>query len=216
MMIRVNLLGARRGSVPSLAGWAGRWTDSRGRGMAYGGILLGALAMLGVLGLVSWKLKAHEADLAREIGTEVADSLARASEIARIGALAMIADSLESRIQLLHALDGRRERWPRLLNELGAALPGDAWLVEITSVSSPDSTPDATILAIRGAVTSTASIAEYIRALEQSRFVADVSFESSTQETIDGRSVHRFTLGARYEEPAQGDAEQLVFSGVPR
>jgi Tfp pilus assembly protein PilN len=176
--------------LPTLPAWGG---DARP--------LLGAVITTGILAPVSWhyiQMGEREATLATAIQQEAADSAAFASTIALMQSLRAQQDTVRRRIEVIRGVDSRRLVWPRLMHEISVAIPPDAWLTEISSMEAADATLSGPHLTLQGYVGSTQALTRFMKNLEGSAFVRDVTLITTHQEEMEGRTLLRFGLEAVY------------------
>jgi Tfp pilus assembly protein PilN len=186
-------------SLPQLGG------DSRTLGLA-------ALGLVAVLA-VGWLLisqGSRQAALESRVSSEVADSARFAATIALVSDLQARQDTIRAQIAVIRDVDQRRFVWPRLMDEVSRALPAFTWITQITSTpaAAPTGEEDATevravgpAFTIQGNAGSTQALTRFMKNLEDSHFIRDVTLVTSEQVDADGRTIHRYTLEARYETP---------------
>jgi Tfp pilus assembly protein PilN len=185
-----RLTGLKLPALPSLGG------DARP--------LLGAVVAIGLLTLAPWhyiQMGEREGALATAIQQEAADSAAFASTIALMHSLRAQQDTVRQKIEVIRGVDSRRLVWPRLMGEISVAIPAYAWLTEISSTEAADSTMAGPHLTLQGYVGSTQALTRFMKNLEGSAFVRDVTLITTHQEELEGRTVLRFGLEARYVMP---------------
>jgi Tfp pilus assembly protein PilN len=114
-------------------------------------------------------------------------------------------DSVLQQIATIQVVDGDRYVWPHLLDEITRALPPYTWLVDVSATaqagpadSSGLSAPPVGVQLI-GRTMDIQGFTRFMRQLEDSRWIKDVTV-LSTETVIDhGRAVTAFTLKAAYE-----------------
>jgi Tfp pilus assembly protein PilN len=208
--------GSRRASIamPSLPQFGG---DSRMLGLA----ALGIFAVLAV-GWLIFAQGSRRADLEARVASEAADSSRYAATIALVSDLQARQDTIRQQIAVIRDVDQRRFVWPRLMDEVSRALPPFTWLTQITSTpvaaATGDAAADSVALAvvgpaftIQGNAGSTQALTRFMKNLEDSHFIRDVTLVTSEQVDADGRTIHRFTLEARYETPPSSVIETVPF-----
>lgn len=133
------------------------------------------------------------------------------ADSARLADLRALSDSITSRrqliqerISLIRDLDQNRFAWPHLMDEVGRALPAQAWL---RSISSESGLPDLRVR-IEGAATSPLVITRFVRALESSTFISDVRIVNSQREDIQGVQAQGFELSVGYRTPPSSAVER--------
>jgi len=138
----------------------------------------------------------------------------------------LIRDSLTAQIQTIRGVDGDRYIWPHLLDEVTKALPAYTWLVDVgmggTTPAAPAATaaPAAAAAAAPHAPADTADTAakktvvqfqingrtvdiqaytKFLRQLEASPWISDVTPISVQTVVVKERIVTAFTIRARYQ-----------------
>lgn len=204
MLIEINLAPGGSGkararglpafSMPSLPSFGG--ADRNVSAMVAIAILL-ALA----LGLSLWRVGARTAAAAADIEQQVADSTRYAGTIALVESLRARQDTISQKIEVIRSVDTRRYVWPHLLDEISLAVPAYLWLAEIGSKAAADSLQVGPSFTIQGNAGSTQALTRFMKNLEESAFVRDVTLITSVQEVVEGRTIQRFSLEARYSAP---------------
>ncbi len=118
----------------------------------------------------------------------------------------LIRDSLVSQIGVIRTVDGDRYVWPHVMDEVARALPAYTWLTEMSPVSaggitdSTDSTSAARALTfkITGRTVDIQAYTRFLRQLEASPWVEEVSPLSAMTVVENERPVTAFTLNARF------------------
>ena len=211
-MIEINLApGAEAGrstmgrraslSLPKLSSVG---ADSRSVLMGAGGLLL-----LLLIGFLVWRSGRHRDELRAQIEAEATDSTRFATTIELVQALRARQDTIQQKIGVIREVDQRRYVWPHLLDEISAAVPPFAWLTEISSTEARDTTNPGLTFTMQGSAGSTQALTRFMKNLEESPFVREVTLVTSEQAEESGRSVHRFTLEARYETPDETAIETV-------
>ena len=204
MLIEINLApGAAGGrarsrgfpalSLPSLPALGGDFRMVAGVSAA---VLLLALLVLGF-----WRMGSRAEAMQAEIQREVTDSTRYASTIALVESLQARQDTITQKIGVIRSVDTRRYVWPHLLDQISLALPAYTWLTEIRSTAAADSLQVGPSFAIQGNAGSTQALTRFMKNLEESSFIRDVTLITSEQETVEGRTIQRFSLEARYSTP---------------
>jgi Tfp pilus assembly protein PilN len=113
-------------------------------------------------------------------------------------------DSVVVQIATIRSVDGDRYTWPHILDEVTRAVPPYVWLVELVNIPGPVPT-DTTVIAppqvalqMVGRAMDIQNFTRFMRQLEDSPFLKDVTVVT-TQTIIDrGRAVTSFTVKAVY------------------
>jgi type IV pilus assembly protein PilN len=161
------------------------------------------LGAAGVLVLLSagwsvWGTASAKDRLELQIAQEVTDSTRFATTIALVNSLRARQDTIQQKIALIQSVDTRRYVWPHLLDQISHSLPAFTW---ITRLSSSGDGPDGPLLTLEGAAGSTQALTRFMKNLESTPFLRDVTLVTTEQATTEGRTYNRFTLEARFEQP---------------
>lgn len=215
-MIEINLLpGARKkksGSAGASLNLGALLGELRGRFkdpwllVAIGGVVVGAAAT-GVM----WYLQDGQGKaLSERERIAVQDSTRYAAVLAQRAAAEAQRDSILRQIAVISAIDGDRFIWPHIMDEIARAMPTYTWLRTVQqSAMSAAVAPEA--LAAGGAPTIGIRVIAYtvdlqavtlfMKDLEASPFIKNVTISSSESATLDGKDVHQFQLDMQYEKP---------------
>ena len=185
-------------SMPSLTG------ESKMPVIAAGGI---ALLLLAVYSM--WSLGARHSALEAQVQAEVRDSTRFAATIEMVNALQARQDTMQMKIGVIREVDQRRYVWPHLLDEISTAVPAYTWLSSVNAMPPADTLQTAPGVAVQGNAGSTQALTRFMKNLESSPFIRDVTLVTSEQTEMDGRAVHRFSLEARYETPDSAAIETV-------
>lgn len=213
-MIEINLLPAgekrrparRAGASPRRAGLPAYSGDPYMLGL---GVF--ALAVFLGLGFLYWRVDARAAEVQAQIETERADSVRFASTIGLVETLRARQDTIEQKIDVIRGVDERRYVWPHLLDEVSRAVPQYTWLTRLAAVDAgpADTTGAGPAFNVEGSAGSTQALTRFMKSLESSPFIQDVTLVTSERAVTEGRSYHRFTLEARYEAPDSSFVETI-------
>ena len=173
--------------------------------------IVAAAAVVAVLLAVSsvWNLGARRAELEAQVQAEVTDSTRFATTIELVQALQARQDTMQLKIGIIAEVDQRRYVWPHLLDEVSAAVPAYTWLSRINALPPADTLDALPGLAVQGNAGSTQALTRFMKNLEGSPFIRDVTLVTSEQREMEGRAVHKFSLEARYEMPDSSAIETL-------
>ena len=134
-----------------------------------------------------------------------------------------IRDSLVSQISIIRTVDGDRYVWPHLFNEVTKALPAYTWLVDMGGSEPPPPPPGAPQPAAKGAADTTNTKSEgasvpaiqfqvngrtvdiqaytrFLRQLEASPWITDVTPVSANTVVEKERPVTAFTIRGTYRQ----------------
>jgi Tfp pilus assembly protein PilN len=201
---------ARRGpslSLPRLPSIAG--ADSRT-------VLLGAGAtlLLFVVGFAIWRAGQQRAELEAAIQAEVTDSTRFATTIQLVHALRARQDTIRQKIGVIREVDQRRYVWPHLMDEISSSVPAFTWLTQISSAEAADTLNPGLVMTVQGNAGSTQALTRFMKNLELSSYIRDVTLVTSEQADVEGRAIHRFTLEAKYETPDSSAIETVPIIAV--
>jgi Tfp pilus assembly protein PilN len=111
-------------------------------------------------------------------------------------------DSVVSQIATIRLVDEDRYVWAHVLDEVSRAVPAYLWLTDVqpTSTAGNDTTSAALPLSVQlsGRTMDLAAFTRFMRQLEDSPWLKDVSVITTGTEIDHGRAVTVFTLKANY------------------
>ncbi len=128
-----------------------------------------------------------------------------------------IRDSLLAQIITIRSVDGDRYVWPHVLDEVTRAVPAYTWLVDISPVAAPppppqtaaqakdkkqpiDTMPKAVTFQLNGRTVDIQAYTRFLRNLEASPWITDVTPVSAQTIVEQERAVTAFTIRARYKQ----------------
>ena len=215
-MIEINLLpGARKKSrssggssidVRAFAASLGERFKDPWMGIAVGGVAVGLLAIGGM-----WVLQGREeAALLEQESVAVQDStrfegVVRATRVAEAQR-----DSIQRQMSIIAAIDGERFIWPHVMDEVSRALPTYTWLRSVNQTNASSTvTPEAVAagtapkLTVRGIglTVDVQALTIFMKQLEASEFLENVTLAGSDATTVEGKQVTEFTLDMAYSKP---------------
>lgn len=115
-----------------------------------------------------------------------------------------IRDSLLAQIGIIRTVDGDRYTWPHVLDEVTKALPAYTWLVTLNSITptaSPDSadtTAPALQFQIEGRTVDIQAYTRFLRQLEASPWITDVTPLQASTVVESQRAVTAFSIRATF------------------
>ena len=161
-----------------------------------------ALPLLVVL-VVGWlwfSQRSERSELETRLEAAVEDST-------RLSDLRSLSDSLTarerrigSRLELVKSLDDGRFVWPRLLDEVGRALPSYTWLTALRQNSAEPRLE----VQVDGLAANPLAITAFVRNLQRSPYVGEVRMLGSQQEFVDNVAAQAFKLMITYQAPPPG------------
>lgn len=210
MMITVNL---RPGQKRKTAGGGFKDVGDRARGLfarVKDPFLVGSVAVcLGVAAFLGVSFVAANAKL-NSLGPRLEaardehkrfDGLLRQKRRAE-----MIRDSLLSQIATIRGVDGNRYVWPHVLDEVAKALPPYTWLTTMaaqvtpaTVVDSADTTVRPITFRLEGRTMDLQAYTRFLRQLEASPWVSDVTPIEAKTIVEKERPVTSFTIQAAFQ-----------------
>lgn len=206
-MIQVNLLpgGKKRSrggglsfSFPKLGGGGGGGPGLPADPYTLGAAAAGVLS-LGVMAWLFLGIGAEREELDVALTEARQDSVRFADVIQRTNQLTARRDSIAERVAIIQEIDAGRYVWPHLLDEVALALPEYTWLRELTQIQA-----DPLQVRLGGRAGSNFAITNFMRRLEASRFLREVTLERSEQiqsEADQEDIVYVFELTVLYEPP---------------
>lgn len=175
--------------------------------------------------------------LAAEVEAAAADSVRLERAIALMKTLDTRRDTIDQKMEVIRHVDTRRYVWPHLMDEVSRATPPYLWLTKIAAVEddapaaapapagpAPDTSkagadsaaapaapplPEGPVFNVEGHAGATEALTRFMKNLEASPMIRDVALVTSQQEQVQGRTVLKFTLEARWEEPDPGFVETV-------
>lgn len=117
----------------------------------------------------------------------------------------MIRDSLLAQITVIRGVDGDRYTWPHVLDEVAKALPPYTWLVDLsvsgvaaTIADSADTAAPALQFQINGRTVDIQAYTRFLRQLEASPWIIDVTPLQAQTVVEKERAVTAFTIRATF------------------
>ncbi len=179
-----------------------------------------AIAVLGVGGGF-WYQDRQLAALDQRLQQELGDSARFASVIGERRAIIARRDSLVVQLGIIEQIDQSRFVWPHILDEISRALPQYTWITTITQTSArptiaprdtthadsgrahaptPPAEPQVAFQMI-GNTVDIQALTRFMRVLESSPFIQNVTIVKSNVMLIDNREVTEFTLDMQFQKP---------------
>lgn len=138
-------------------------------------------------------------DLQVAVESAVADSARYARLIEAQERLQAQRDTIAEKLVIIQEIDAGRYIWPHILDEISRALPEYTWLTRLEHRGGTDNQPGFQIVGRAGNIFA---LTRFMTELEESPFIRDVELTSTEMvREANDRTVHAFTLEARYEEP---------------
>jgi Tfp pilus assembly protein PilN len=126
-------------------------------------------------------------------------------------------DSVVLQIATIRSVDDDRYVWPHILDEVTRAVPAYTWLTEITTITpvSADTTSLSLPVGVQmsGRTMDLQGFTRFMRQLEDSPWLSDVTM-ISTQTIVDrGRAVSQFLLKANYDRRGRANVAAAPAGG---
>ena len=186
-------------------------------------IAAAAAVLVAVVGVGGgfWYQDRELAKLDERLQQELADSARFSSVIGERKAIIARRDSLVAQLGIIKQIDESRYVWPHILDEISRALPQYTWITAVNQLSAKSVLPvrDSTrargdsakktaapvepqvSFQIVGNTVDIQALTRFMRVLEGSPFIQNVTIEKSTVMVIDSREVTEFTLNVQYQTP---------------
>lgn len=199
------------------------------------GLMLGALATLGM-----WYYQSSRETALREREQKAAlDSARYAAVIAERVQAEEQRDAVRRQIAVISAIDGARLIWPHILEEISRAMPPYIWLRSVTQTSPisndppevqagvatvpvkkgakltpPAAAADSTALALQivGNTVDIQALTRFMKALEASPFLQNVTLVRSQMLMQQGKEATEFRLDMQYEKPDRSALRMVQFT----
>jgi Tfp pilus assembly protein PilN len=111
-------------------------------------------------------------------------------------------ESLQTQIGVIRDIDRERYVWPHIMQAVTRALPQYTWLEEMNvRTGSEGDSASGTSFQLTGKSADIQAITRFVRNLEDSPFLSQVSPISSATTTDEGRDVHTYVVTALYSHP---------------
>lgn len=215
-------------SLPSLG------ADPRVAGLAGAAVLL---ALLGAYWF--WTSGSSRGALQAQVDAEAADSVRLERTIALMKTLDTRRDTIDRKMEVIRQVDTRRYVWPHLMDEVSRATPPFMWLTKLAVVEDVEApapppaaagapaktdsakadsarvaaeaaaAPTGPVFTLEGNAGSTESLTRFMKNLEASPMIREVALVTSERDDVQGRTVLKFTLEARWEEPDSAFVETI-------
>lgn len=216
-MIEINLLpGARKKAKATgggssvdvralLAQFGERFKDPW-LGVAAGGLAVGLLAV-GAMWFFQGRTRA---ELVEREQAAVQDSVKYAGIVKQTRTAQAQRDSIMRQMGIIAAIDGERFVWSHILDEISRALPTYTWLRSVaqssaaTTVSPEDvaaGTAPKLTLRVIGLTVDQQAVTIFMKQLEASDFLENVTIVGAQPTQADGKTVTEFTLDMSYAKP---------------
>jgi len=202
-VIEVNLLPGATRRRPRKSGTAAGLSLFRGsaiRGVDRWTIAIAGAWLIG-LGTAAWLyLGTNERRQELELSVEqaVQDSIRYSALISKQDQVRARRDTIAAKLVMIQEIDAERNIWAHLLDEISRALPDYTWLTQISATPGDDEVS----FQIVGRTGNTFALTRFLKDLEASPFIQGVQLTRTEIVRDQGeRTLHQFSITARYEEP---------------
>jgi len=195
-------------------------TPAARRGLSIAAGVAVAAAAFGVGGAF-WYQDRQLTAVQDHLQQELADSARFSTVIGERKAIIARKDSLVTQLGIIQQIDDSRYVWPHILDEISRALPQYTWITTITQLTAKpvlpqrdttkagaDSMPKgrpvvepAVTFQIVGNTVDIQALTRFMRVLESSPFVQNVTINKTSVVLVDNREVTEFTLDVQYQKP---------------
>lgn len=174
--------------------------------VAVGGVLLGSVTT----GAMAVLQQRSAGELAALVEQTRSDSARYAEIVNQIQSAEARRDSVLGQMSVIAAVDGQRFVWAHVLDEISRALPTYTWLRSIAPSGAAASLsadqiaangPPTLGIRVIGVTVNIQALTQFMKALEDSPFLADVTLAVSAVATVEGKEVTEFTLDMNFERP---------------
>lgn len=212
-MIRVNLArGERRtGQASGIAPRLRFAKPGRSAGAPSKWRMIAITAWLVSPMIVGWMHLAgarERSELDAALSSQRVDSVRYAAMHAANAALRAREDSIRGKLAIIEEIDAGRFVWAHVIDELSFAVPDYVWLTNVLYVSS-EAGLHAPRFSIEGRSGSTYALAEFLRNLEASAFLQDITLMGTSRVMETDVYLHSFVIEARYRTPPDELVEKV-------
>jgi Tfp pilus assembly protein PilN len=126
-------------------------------------------------------------------------------------------DSVLLQIATIRAVDDDRYVWPHILDEVTRALPAYPWLIELAATTPTVADTLATTpvgIQMTGRTMDIQGFTRFMRSLEESPWLANVTMLSTQTIVEKGRPVTAFTVKADYDRRGRAQARTVAEGGM--
>jgi len=230
-MIEINLLPGSgkkaRGTGFNLSAIASR-AGSRVKDPFMIGAAVSIVAAIGSIGFLHVTQTARAEELTERERRAVQDSTRYVAVLRERNRAEAQRDSVRRQLEIIKAIDNDRFIWPHVMDEVSRALPPYTWLKGIQQVAvlappppapskpgekaAPAPPPPAPTMKfqVSGNTVDIQALTRFMKLLESSPFVKNVTIAKAELVTVDGKEVQEFLLECEYERP-----EESVIATVP-
>lgn len=182
-----------------------------------------------VVAVMYWHQNARASDLDAQLQSAQQDSIRFTAVIVQKRKAETQRDSVVRQVELIKSFDNKRYAWPHLMDEISRALPPYTWLTSVmqtnvtTAAQQDDATPNAkggkktgaskgpppvdttSVPVVRAHITGQTvdiqALTRFMKLLEASPFIENVTLVKSSIVIADGKEVTEFQLDCSYQAP---------------
>lgn len=185
------------------------------------------VAAIGSIGFLHVTQTARADDLTERERRAVQDSTRYVAVLRERNRAAAQRDSVRRQLDIIKSIDNDRFVWPHVMDEVSRALPPYTWLKGIQQIGmiappppppkpgekpAPEPPAEAPTLKfnVSGHTVDIQALTRFMKLLESSPFVKNVTIAKAELVTLDGKEVQEFLLECEYERP-----DESVIATVP-
>jgi Tfp pilus assembly protein PilN len=228
-MIEINLLpGAgkkargKSSAGPNVAGSLSSAASRLKDPYLIGAVAAAVVSILAIAGLY-YQQQAAGLELQQAEQKQVQDSTRYAAVLREKKKAETQRDSVMHQLNIIKAIDNNRFVWPHIMEEVSRALPQYTWVTSIKQTSAvpvigvtdtsttkkskkaraeaEDEPPPALTFEIIGNTVDIQALTRFMKLLEASPFIQNVTLQKSDLVVVDQKDVTQFTLNAEYQQP---------------
>lgn len=121
--------------------------------------------------------------------------------IAKRYAYELARDSLRLELDDIEEVDRDRYIWPHVMQEVTRALPDFTWIDRVAARAGDTDAAGAPAFSIEGFTVDLQGFTRFLRNLEASPFIKEVTPGPTNTVVLEGREVSRYQITARYQHP---------------
>jgi Tfp pilus assembly protein PilN len=230
-MIEINLLPGSgkkaRGTGFNFTAIASR-AGSRVKDPFMIGAAVSIVAAIGSIGFLHITQMARAEELTERERRAVQDSTRYVAVLRERNRAEAQRDSVRRQLEIIKAIDNDRFIWPHVMDEVSRAMPPYTWLKGIQQIAvlappppppsnpgekaapAPAPTPSTMKFQVSGHTVDIQALTRFMKLLESSPFVKNVTIAKAELVAVDGKEVQEFLLECEYERP-----EESVIATVP-
>jgi Tfp pilus assembly protein PilN len=186
-----------------------------------GAVAAAVISILSIAGLY-YQQQANGVTLQQAEQKQVQDSTRYAAVLREKKKAETQRDSVMHQLNIIKAIDNNRFVWPHIMEEVSRALPQYTWVTSIKQTSAvpiigvadtsakkskkaraeaEDEPPPKLTFEIIGNTVDIQALTRFMKLLEASPFIQNVTLQKSSLVMQDSKDVTQFTLDAEYQQP---------------